>query len=167
MISLTVNQSALSSDLGDPCGIRTRDLYLERVASWAARRTGQGAAAPAFAASGVYAIDFADHEAHAAGGVRHAADLVVDEPGGRADQDQVTLVDVTGLTALWRQQPDAACLIDALAPVVKDALDISRGVGANKHYVDWFVVSSCVAASPLERTRAQTCIHRYGRRVER
>jgi hypothetical protein len=25
----------------DPCGIRTRDLYLERVASWAARRTGR------------------------------------------------------------------------------------------------------------------------------
>src|SRR4051794_25037325 len=30
-----------SSIPGDPCGIRTRDLYLERVASWAARRTGQ------------------------------------------------------------------------------------------------------------------------------
>jgi hypothetical protein len=28
--------------VGDPCGIRTRDLHLERVASWAARRTGRG-----------------------------------------------------------------------------------------------------------------------------
>src|SRR5439155_12986813 len=36
----------LSSESGDPCGIRTRDLHLERVASWAARRTGQQAAAP-------------------------------------------------------------------------------------------------------------------------
>src|SRR5256885_7025329 len=37
---LTPELSELSSDSGDPCGIRTRDLYLERVASWAARRTG-------------------------------------------------------------------------------------------------------------------------------
>src|SRR5712691_1127748 len=118
MISLTVNQSALSSDLGDPCGIRTRDLYLERVASWAARRTGQGAAAPAFAASGVYAIDFADNEADAAGGVGHTANFVVDDTGRRADQDQVALIDVARLAALGRQQPDAASLVDALAPVV-------------------------------------------------
>src|SRR5205814_4265578 len=93
-VDRTRNGLLSSSDLGDPCGIRTRDLYLERVASWAARRTGLGAAAPAFAASGVYAILFADHEAHAADGVRHAADLVVDDSGRRADQDQVTLIDI-------------------------------------------------------------------------
>ena len=29
-----------TSPIGDPSGIRTRDLHLERVASWAARRWG-------------------------------------------------------------------------------------------------------------------------------
>jgi hypothetical protein len=71
---LTEIHSVLSSELGDPCGIRTRDLYLERVASWAARRTGLETSTRAAAlgkkrASGVYAINFTDHEADAAGRV--------------------------------------------------------------------------------------------------
>src|SRR3954462_7111062 len=45
--------------------------------------------------SGVYAIGFADDEAHRAQRLRHAADLVVDHARGWAGQDQVALVDVT------------------------------------------------------------------------
>src|SRR5438093_11710327 len=85
---------------GDPCGIRTRDLHLERVASWAARRTGRPVGVTTAPekqalqrASGVYAIGFADHEADAAQGVRDAADLVVDDARGEARPDQLGLVD--------------------------------------------------------------------------
>src|SRR6266568_9592674 len=46
-VNLTGNRLDSSSDLGDPCGIRTRDLHLERVASWAARRTGHSGGAAA------------------------------------------------------------------------------------------------------------------------
>src|SRR3954462_12609465 len=66
--------------------------------------------------SGVYAIGFADHEAHGAGRLGDAAYLVVDDARGRAACDQLGLVDVAGLTAFGRQQPDAAGLIDPGAP---------------------------------------------------
>src|ERR1051326_7003111 len=91
-------EAVLNSISGDPCGIRTRDLHLERVASWAARRTGRsiqrGGAEGAGRRSGVYAIGLSDHEAHRAGVIVDTADLVVDHTRGGACHDQLALIDI-------------------------------------------------------------------------
>jgi hypothetical protein len=36
-----IQKAHSSAGLGGPCGVRTRDLRLERAASWAARRMGR------------------------------------------------------------------------------------------------------------------------------
>ena len=65
---------------------------------WGAR--GRGVAAATRLAQGLAggAVGLADDEAHGADGVGDAADLVVDDAGGGAGEDQVALVDITCFT---------------------------------------------------------------------
>ena len=79
----TIRSSLPNSQLraGTPGGIRTRDLRLERAASWATRRRGRGAAAPTFHPQASLSGDPVDYR-----GAQRPADAALEEPpyGGAA-----------------------------------------------------------------------------------
>src|SRR5207247_7145790 len=107
-----------------------------------------------------YAISFTDHEAHAAQRVRDAAYFVVDDARALARGDQLGLVDVAGLAAFRRQQPDAAGLIDLAAPEAQHSLGVGRDVGADQHHVDRLVRRSERATDPIQDALLQPGIDR-------
>src|SRR5919202_3282475 len=129
-------------------------------------RAGEGAAKPHRRASGVYAIDLADHEPDAAERVGHAAGLVVDQPGGGAGQDQLALVDVTCLAAFGGEKPDPAGGVDARAPAAEHFFDVGRRVGADQDHVHGLVGGGDWPAGAIQGALAQGGVDGGRRLVE-